>query len=95
MPEKARNIKCIYGRKAGCCGKKIECRLYGDLVRVVGPNVCNAECPDRREKIAVSAILTAFNEGEQVRQTVESFQAHAGRSVDQEIVVVDDGSTDG
>lgn len=53
-------------------------------------------CPRKRllgTSPSLSVIITAFNEGNEVRRTVESIRANT--LGDYEIIVVDDGSTDG
>ncbi len=90
---------CVFGRKAGCCTKKIECRRHDDVVRVVEERACG-RCRERVERLAISPVIISLNEGEQVRPTVESLfgsikgPAGAGRA-DVEILLVDDASADG
>jgi glycosyltransferase involved in cell wall biosynthesis len=86
---------CVFGRAAHCCAGKVECRRHDGAVRVVNPGVCDA-CPERIERLRIGAVITAFNEGDQVRQTVESLVASiAGPETELHVIVVDDGSSDG
>lgn len=86
---------CIFAKGAGCCSRKFECRREADLVRVVGPRECNPDCPRAVPTLRIGAVITAWNEGDEVKKTVESLAA----SIRDErtrlwIYVVDDGSTD-
>jgi Glycosyl transferase family 2 len=51
------------------------------------------DCPDSRLHIA--AVITAWNEGDEVAKTVASLRASVSDAVDLTIILVDDGSTDG
>jgi glycosyltransferase involved in cell wall biosynthesis len=69
-------------------------------VRIATPEVARhapatgGPAPCRRpDTPLVSVVITAHNEGPEVRRTIESVQANT--SVPVEIIVVDDGSTDG
>jgi len=53
-----------------------------------------ADCGGSGRRLRLSAVLTARNEGDQVAATIRSFAASV-RDVDLEIVLVDDGSSDG
>lgn len=87
---------CVFARRAGCCAKRFECRRDADVVRLVKPEECNEGCSRRVERLKISAVITAWNEGDEVRKTVESLAASiADPSTELEIIVVDDGSTDG
>jgi hypothetical protein len=48
------------------------------------------------DRLRISAVITAWNEGDEVRKTVESLAASIEKdTTDLEIIIVDDGSTDG
>ena len=86
---------CAFGRVAHCCAAKVECFRHDGAVRVVNPGICES-CPERIERLRIGAVITAFNEGDQVRQTVESLAASiADARTDLYVILVDDGSTDG
>ena len=86
---------CLFGRPAGCCGKKFECRRSGDLVQVVDREQCSADCPQAQPRLAIGAVVCAWNESE-VRRTVESLaDSIVSDRTDLTIIVVDDGSSDG
>jgi glycosyltransferase involved in cell wall biosynthesis len=80
-------------------GTKTKRRWWRDSVKLVRRA---HEQPDPRNRAAVAAgpacplitvIITAYNEGLEVRRTVESVRANT--ESDHEIIIVDDGSTDG
>jgi len=86
---------CLFGRKATACGGRIECWRSEQLPRVVTRADC-ASCEQRMERLRISAVITTWNEGDEVRKTVESLAASIEKdTTDLEIIVVDDGSTDG
>ncbi len=85
---------CIFARRARCCARKFECRRFADVVRVVSGTECGPNCPMRVERLRISAVITAFNEGQEVARTVESL-AESVDEADLEMVLVDDGSRDG
>jgi len=85
---------CIFARRARCCARKFECRRFADVVRVVSGGQCGPNCPVRVERLRISAVITAFNEGQEVARTLESL-AESVAEADLEIVLVDDGSSDG
>ncbi len=88
-------VNCLFGSAAKCCARKVECRRHDGAVRVLMPSDCEA-CADKVERIRISAVVTALNEGDEVRKTVLSLAASIERpTTDLQIVVVDDGSTDG
>lgn len=85
---------CVFARRARCCTRKFECRRFADVVRVVSGTECGPNCPVRVERLRISAVITAFNEGQEVARTIESL-AESVDEADLEIVLVDDGSRDG
>ena len=87
---------CVFARRAACCAKRFECRRDADAVRMVKPEECNEDCARRVERLKISAVITAWNEGDEVRKTVESLAASiVDPRTELEVIVVDDGSTDG
>jgi len=46
-------------------------------------------------EIYFSVIIPAFNEASQIRQCIESVTANKGEGIEHEIIIVDNGSTDG
>ena len=84
---------CIFGSPSRTCRRKVACRRLDAVVRSVPRERC-ASCPERIERLSISAIFTAFNEGEQVRQTLESAAASVN-DAELQIILIDDASTDG
>jgi glycosyltransferase involved in cell wall biosynthesis len=68
--------------------------MHGDAPRVLRKkdDPCTG-CMQNRLHIA--AVITAWNEGDEVARTVESLRASVSDAVDLTIILVDDGSTDG
>ncbi len=87
---------CVFATRAGCCSKKYECRRLAGIVRVVPQVECNPNCPRAVPSLKIGAVITAFNEGDEVRATVESLLGSVrGDRTEVRVVLVDDGSTDG
>jgi glycosyltransferase involved in cell wall biosynthesis len=87
---------CLFARGAGCCSQKFECRRDPHVVNVVGPKECNVNCPRAVPALRIGAVITAWNEGDWVKQTVESLAASMrDERAELHVIVVDDGSTDG
>lgn len=86
---------CLFAARAKCCGKKFECRRIAGLPRVVSAKECNPDCPQRVERMRISAVIIAWNEGDEVKKTVQSLMASIqDPRTELEIIVVDDGSVD-
>lgn len=87
---------CIFATPAGCCSKKFECRREADLVRVVGAAECHKDCKRAVPTLRIGAVITAWNEGDEVRKTVESLAGSVrDPRTELAIYICDDGSTDG
>ncbi len=93
QPTKAR---CLYADRfqEGCCHRwQVRCAHPARTFH--GPR-CPAGCPDRvpPEDLKIAAVVTAWNEGEEVRKTVESLLASVEHA-DLDVILVDDAGTDG
>jgi len=84
---------CLFARESRICAQKVECRRHDGIVGLMPRSACG-NCPERIERLKISAVITAHNEGDEVRRTVESLAASV-RYADLEILLVDDGSRDG
>jgi hypothetical protein len=86
---------CLFASVAKCCARKFECRRTSDVVRVVTPDECNTSCARCVERLRIGAVITAWNEGAEVRRTVESLLASVSAETKLSVILVDDASKDG
>ena len=88
---------CLYGDRytEGCCHRwRVRCH-HPDVGGHHDPAYC-ADCPHRMPPtgLHIAAVITAWNEGDEVQATVRSLR-ESMREARLTVIVVDDGSTDG
>ncbi len=90
--------RCIYAEpfQEGCCHRrKVKCHHPRQPNLIVAERYCG-DCLLRSalSDLHICAVITAWNEGDEVRDTVDSLVASVERAVLQ-VILVDDGSSDG
>jgi len=88
---------CLFARPCRTCSQKVECHRHAagtdGVVRSMARRTCR-DCADRVERLHVAAVVTAHNEGDEVRRTVQSVADSIDRAF-LDVIVVDDASSDG
>jgi GT2 family glycosyltransferase len=99
-PPGAARPPCIFAEATGkCCSRRVRCHHPrqeapggAGLPPEHSGRPCRT-CPDRRERMHIGAVITARNEGAEVRKTVQNLAASVLNS-DLTVILVDDGSKD-